>query len=81
MKNIHHRMPVILDEDEEDKYLDPESQDIEKLYKILVSSYPSEKMKAYPVSRAVNSPKNNSKDLLKEEKEQEFNYGLLGKNL
>lgn len=66
MSDIHRRMPVILEKKEEDDYLNPESKDFDKLYNLITSPYPSEKMKAYPVSKAVNSPKNNSESLLKE---------------
>jgi len=48
--------------------LDPDNKDFDSLYKLITAQYPSDKMKAYPVSRAVNSPRNNSKDLLKEVK-------------
>jgi putative SOS response-associated peptidase YedK len=58
----------ILEEKEEDDHLNPENKDFEKLYKWITSPYPSGKMKVYPVSEAVNSPRNNNKDLLKEVK-------------
>jgi putative SOS response-associated peptidase YedK len=66
MKRYHRRMPVILEKKEEEKYLDPENRDFDALYKLITTQYPSDKMKAYPVSTAVNSPRNNSKELLKE---------------
>ena len=66
MKDIHKRMPVILEKKEEGKFLDPDNKDFEALYKLICTQYPSDKMKAYPVSRAVNSPRNNSKELLEE---------------
>jgi putative SOS response-associated peptidase YedK len=66
MKGIHRRMPVILDKKEEEKYLDPGNKDFGVLYKIISTQYDPKKMQAYPVSRAVNSPRNNSKELLKE---------------
>jgi putative SOS response-associated peptidase YedK len=66
MKDIHRRMPVILEKSEENKYLDPDNRDFDTLYKLITTQYPSDKMKAYPVSRAVNSPRNNSQELLKE---------------
>jgi putative SOS response-associated peptidase YedK len=65
MKDIHRRMPVILEKKEEDKYLDPDNKDFDSLYNLITTQYPSDKMKTYPVSKAVNSPRNNSKDLLK----------------
>lgn len=66
MKGIHRRMPVILEKKEEDEYLDPDNKDFDSLYKLISTQYPSDKMKAYPVSTLVNSPRNNSESLLKE---------------
>ena len=83
MKDIHRRMPVILEKKEEEKYLDPDNKDFDSLYKLLITQYPADKMKAYPVSKAVNSPRNNSNDLLEEievSKEKPFGYGLLQTN-
>jgi len=80
MKDIHRRMPVILEKKEETKYLDPENKDFDNLYKLIGTQYPSDKMQAHPVSRMVNSPHNNSEELLKERKLPEkkpFYYGLL----
>ena len=68
MKDIHRRMPVILEKKEEEKYLDPDNKDFDSLFKLITTQYPSDKMKAYPVSREVNSPRNNNKDLLKRSK-------------
>jgi len=66
MKDIHPRMPVVLEKKEEEKYLDPDNKDFDLLFKLITTQYPSDKMKAYPVSKAVNTPRNNSKELLKE---------------
>jgi len=59
---IHTRMPVILHQEDEDVWLDKES-DPEQLLSLLVA-YPADAMEAYPVSRAVNSPANESAELL-----------------
>jgi putative SOS response-associated peptidase YedK len=59
---IHTRMPVILHQEDEDVWLDKES-DPEQLLSVLVA-YPADAMEAYPVSRAVNSPANESAELL-----------------
>lgn len=67
MKPIHRRMPVILEQKEEEIYLDPENSDFDSLYTLITTQYPSDKMKAHPVSKSVNSPRNNSKDLLDED--------------
>lgn len=50
MKDIHDRMPVILDEKDFEQWLDPAFQETEKLKKLLVP-YPATRMKAKPVSR------------------------------
>jgi len=63
MKDIHDRMPVILTKKEEDIWLDPESD--EDVLLSLLDSFPASDMDAYTVSRDVNSPQNNIKDLLK----------------
>ena len=60
----HNRMPVILHEKDEDVWLDPELQDVDKL-KELLKPYPSEEMKMYEVSTIVNSPENESPDCIK----------------
>jgi putative SOS response-associated peptidase YedK len=63
MQSIHDRMPVILDRENYDPWLDPELADAEPL-KALLAPYPSERMEAYPVSAAVNSPKNDRPELV-----------------
>lgn len=58
MATIHDRMPVIISRDQAHDWVygdSPESH---------LVPYPSELMRAYPVSRAVNSPKNNDPCLL-----------------
>ena len=59
MSPIHDRMPVILHEKDESKWLDPEFKDADKL-KSLLQPYPSNMMEAYEVSSIVNSPKNDT---------------------
>jgi putative SOS response-associated peptidase YedK len=54
---IHDRMPVILPADSYDHWLDPTLHDAAELQPLL-RSYPSEEMKAFPVSTLVNSPRN-----------------------
>jgi len=56
-EEVHDRMPVILDEDVYDIWLNPKTDDTDYLKSLLIP-YPAEKMKAYPVSQIVNSPKN-----------------------
>jgi putative SOS response-associated peptidase YedK len=40
MKDIHRRMPVILEKKEENKYLDPDNKDFNSLYKLITTQYP-----------------------------------------
>ena len=58
---VHHRMPVILPQDNYEPWLDPDVRDSELLLHLL-APYASEEMEAYPVSRRVNSPSNNGPD-------------------
>jgi len=62
--NIHDRMPVILDPEDESKWLQSDTP-IDNILSLL-RSYPSEKMNAYPISNLVNSPINNSVEIIKE---------------
>lgn len=64
MQPIHDRMPVIIPKDNEDLWLDPSVQEATVLRELL-QPYPASEMKAYPVSKRVNSPGNNSPDCLK----------------
>jgi putative SOS response-associated peptidase YedK len=61
MTGIHDRMPVILDPADEKRWLSPlpESELLSML-----KPYPGEKMKAYKISRLVNSPKNDTAGIL-----------------
>ncbi len=64
MKPIHDRMPVILKEEDESAWLDPELTDFDKLLPLL-KPYPSDRMEAYEVSTIVNSPKNDVPECIK----------------
>ena len=55
IREIHDRMPVILDRAAEAQWLDPKVNDPVQL-RPLLQPYPSELMEYYPVSRQVNSP-------------------------
>ncbi len=63
MKSIHDRMPVILDPKSESLWLDPACEDPAVLRKFL-KPYPSKLLAAHPVSKLVNSPKNNRPEIL-----------------
>ena len=61
MDKIHIRMPVILDREDEKEYLGCSTEDAQKMLK----SYDAEKMKMYQVSKLVNSPANDSAEVIK----------------
>lgn len=63
MKNIHDRMPVILRQEDETTWLDPRIGDLNSLQQLL-KPFPEDFMEAYEVSNLVNSPKNNSSNLI-----------------
>lgn len=63
METIHRRMPVILEPDSYQQWLDPSDQSPTQLDGLL-KSYPAEEMEAYPVSRLVNRPSNDSPDCI-----------------
>jgi len=64
MAAIHDRMPVILEPGDESDWL----QDGTPMDRVLsmLRSYPAEKMDAYPISTIVNSPVNNTAEILKQ---------------
>ncbi|MCK4406251.1 MAG: SOS response-associated peptidase [Bacteroidales bacterium] len=62
MKNIHQRMPVILNKNDEKNWL--ENNNTDELSKLL-EPYPSNEMTAYQISKLVNSPLNNSPEIIK----------------
>jgi putative SOS response-associated peptidase YedK len=63
VEEVHHRMPVILDREEERRWVEQESED--ELADLL-DPYPAEKMHAYPVSPTVNDPGNDSPEIIEE---------------
>jgi putative SOS response-associated peptidase YedK len=64
MREIHDRMPVILGRSDEDDWLDPEIHEQEAL-QVLMKPCPSSWLTACEVSPLVNSPKNNTAEVLK----------------
>jgi putative SOS response-associated peptidase YedK len=58
-------MPVLLKKEDEDLWLDPGMTETEMVRHLLVP-YPTEEMKAYPVSKAVGNVRNNGEELIKE---------------
>ncbi|OUQ86263.1 DUF159 family protein [Brevibacillus brevis] len=63
--DIHDRMPVILNEQDEAIWLDREKFDADLLQSLLVP-YDHEQMKAYPVPAMVGSPKNDMPECIQE---------------
>jgi len=57
MKPIHNRMPVILKPENEDRWLNPEPQDMKEIGELL-QPVSAKLMQEYEVSTYVNSPKN-----------------------
>jgi putative SOS response-associated peptidase YedK len=60
---IHDRMPVVLDEDAWDPWLDPANADVGQLEAMLQPA-PDDWFDVYPVSARVNAPANNDPELL-----------------
>jgi putative SOS response-associated peptidase YedK len=63
MEEIHDRMPVILKRNDEKTWLDPSISDPKRLTSLL-KPLEEDVMEAYKVSAQVNSPKNNSIELI-----------------
>ena len=63
LEEIHHRMPVILPAEAYAQWLSPDEQPADALQPLLIP-YPGEEMEAYPVSRFVNRPTNDSPECI-----------------
>ena len=63
VRNIHHRMPVILKPEAYDRWLDPENQQIDDLQSIL-DSHHVRNIGHFPVSKMVNRVQNNAPELI-----------------
>ncbi|WP_077617363.1 SOS response-associated peptidase [Bacillus sinesaloumensis] len=63
MKDIHNRMPVILKKEDEKTWLDPSLDDVSVVSHLLKPLH-ADAMEAYEVSSLVNSPRNNSPNLI-----------------
>lgn len=62
-RRVHNRMPAILRREDEARWLSPDETEEDVLSRMLLP-VPADSMEAYPVSRRVNSPANNSPELL-----------------
>jgi putative SOS response-associated peptidase YedK len=63
MVEVHHRMPVIIERSDLEAWLDPDQHDPDLLSKFLAPS-PAGTLLKHPISRTVNSPKNDGPQLL-----------------
>jgi putative SOS response-associated peptidase YedK len=61
---IHPRVPVILQKEDEEEWLNPDIVEPERLL-LLLKQYPDKEMEAYPVSTAVNRPSIDTAELIK----------------
>ncbi len=67
LEPIHERMPVILKTSDYEQWLDEKEKDTGKLQKLL-APFPAQEMASYKVSRDVNSPANDSPNLIENSK-------------
>jgi putative SOS response-associated peptidase YedK len=58
LRHIHHRMPVIFKPEAYESWLNPENQDLNALKNILEQALVTD-LASYPVSKLVNSTRNN----------------------
>jgi putative SOS response-associated peptidase YedK len=64
MAPIHSRMPAILHQEDEAFWLNPDNVETRELERLLLP-YPEDEMQAWPVSKAVNNPRNDGEELIK----------------
>ncbi len=63
LEPVHDRMPVILKSKDYEQWLDEKQADTNKLQNLLVP-YPAKEMASHAVGKAVNSPSNDSSELI-----------------
>jgi len=63
VSGYHNRMPVMLGDDSRWSWLNPTAKEGDLL--ALLGPYPADEMTCYPVSRAINSPKNDQPEVIK----------------
>jgi putative SOS response-associated peptidase YedK len=63
MREVHNRMPVIIERSDVDAWLDPDQHDTDALSAYLAPA-PRGTLVKYPISRAVNSPRNDGPELI-----------------
>ena len=69
VREVHHRMPVILQPEAYDDWLDPEIHDADRLAAVL-QNHLVRKMQYYPVSKLVNRVQNNTAENITPRKEK-----------
>jgi len=69
--NVHDRMPVILDSEDYEMWLDPEFEDRDRLTAML-RPYDGDDLVADPVSTRVNSPQNDDPDCVEVQEQKEL---------
>ena len=70
VRELHDRMPAILPADVQEAWLDRRTNRRELLR--VLTAFPAEKMRAYPVSMDVNFPDNNSRYLINRVEDSNF---------
>jgi putative SOS response-associated peptidase YedK len=70
LRDVHDRMPVILDRDDAGRWLNPALQEPAELQRLLRPAE-AESLRLYPVSRRVNTPANDDDDCIKPLAEEE----------
>ena len=63
LESIHDRMPVVLEREDEARWLEPTAVDDAKS---LLDPYDGEDLRAYPISTAVNDPSNDAPAIVEE---------------
>jgi putative SOS response-associated peptidase YedK len=76
MEKFHHRMPVILERNEEDLWLASDVETAEAVVPLL-DAYPANRIEAFPVSTRVNSVRNNDASLIEPEEDLDPEQGSL----
>ena len=66
MKNIHDRMPLILQKDNESKWLDSSRNDPEEI-KDMIEELPNDYFESWDVSKLVNTATNNNPECMEPE--------------
>jgi putative SOS response-associated peptidase YedK len=64
MKDIHERMPVIIQPEQYKNWLDPQLTDVSKI-QALAAPFPDRLMEAYQISALVNNPRKDEAEIIK----------------